>query len=156
MNKLFLLSLIFSCNLAFANCSYSSQLKYLWDKACYEKSAATKEFLPQNLEEFLTSSAEKLKEGDKLILAFYPTQCGFDTIAEETHAFTEMQEFYSMVTELGYKVVYCAPERHFAEFESHEELESFMQTTFSTHLDREETPLRVPTKIIFVELQKLN
>jgi|GEM_PF-2604967 len=155
MNKLVLLSIVLSCNLAFAKCSYKSQIEYLWSQATYQKQNASPDgFLPQDVKEFLAVSAETMQEGDRLILAFYPTQCGFDTIAEGTHAFMEMQEFYSMATELGYKIIYCAPERHFAEFQSHEELEAFMQNTFSTRLDREETPLRVPTKIIFAELQK--
>ena len=150
-----MLSLIFCCNLAFANCSYKSQVEYIWNKVSHERKIDTPAgYLPQNMTEFLTSSAAVMEEGDRLLLAFYPTECGFDYLVKETDQFTDMQEFFTLVQELDFKIIFCCPQRHLAQFENQEQIQAFVQKSFQTDLNREDPPLRFPTKIVLAELVK--
>jgi len=155
MNKSALLSLIFCCNIAFANCSYQSHVEYLWNKVSHERQIdSTAGFLPQDVKEFLTSSASVMEEGDRLLLAFYPTECGFDSLVSNKDRFTDLKEFYPLVHELGFKVIFCMPQHHLAQFEEAEQIKDFVCNTFHSDLSEEDPPLRFPTKIVLAELQK--
>lgn len=155
MNKAAFLTLIFCCQFAFAECPYQSQVKYLWDKMSYErKISSNKGFLPENVKEFLISSAQETKSGERVLLAFYPTECGFDYLSKETHQFVDMQEFFDAVQETGFKIIFCYPQRHFAQFQDEQQIKEYIQNTFRTALSKENPPTHFPSKIILAELQK--
>jgi hypothetical protein len=155
MNKSILLSIIFCCNLAFAKCPYQSQVEYMWEKIVYARQIEPcGGYLPENVKEFLTSSACQMTRGESLLLAFYPTDCGFDYFVDNTDRFFDVKEFFTLVKELDLKIIFCCPQRHLAEFQSQEEIKKFIADTFCANLNREEVPLRFPTKIILAEIQK--
>lgn len=153
MNKSIFITLVFCCNLAFANSLYQSKIEYLWNKFSYERQIDTPEgFLPLNVKEFLEKKANELEPGDKLLLAFYPTGSGFDYLSGST--FTEMEEFLPYVSELGFKIHFCCPQKHVAEFKDLKELEAFSEEILNIEITREDAPLRFPTKLVIAELIK--
>jgi hypothetical protein len=104
-------------------------------------------WLPKNLKEFLSEQTD-----DELLLTFYPKGCGFDRLAEDPEIFVSIEEFKELAADRGYKIIYCAPQRHLARFASVEELDSFMRQQFGTGLNTDEAPLKFPAKMIYAKL----
>ena len=153
MNKSIFITLILACNLAFANSLYQSKIEYLWNKFSYERQIDTPEgFLPLSVTELLETKAEEMEAGERLLLAFYPTGSGFDYLSDGS--FTDMEEFFPYVRELGFKIHFCCPQKHIAEFKDENELKSFSKDVLSVEITREEAPLCFPTKLVIAELIK--
>jgi len=153
MNKSIFITLVLCCNLAFANSLYQSKIEYLWNKFSYERQIDTPEgFLPLNVKEFLETKSRELEAGERLLLAFYPTGSGFDYLSDGS--FTEMDEFLLYIKELGFKIHFCCPQKHIAEFKELKELETFSRDVLNVEIIREDAPLRFPTKLVIAELIK--
>lgn len=155
MNKSLLLISIFCCQIAFANCPYQSQMKFLWEKLSYERKIDSKKgYLPANIKEFLHSTRQHAKKGERVLIAFYPKECGFDHLATETSRFVELGDFIQEVDKAGFKIIYCLPRRHLACFEGKEQIDLFLKNTFATHLNRENPPTKFFSKLVIAELEK--
>ncbi len=132
----------FSLLVAFVMQPFEMHLEDLWEDD-------SEGFLPRNVKEYLQEAAQK---GEKIRVAFYPQGSGFDLLVEDASYFIEMEEFFKFSKELGYKITYCMPQRYIAKFEDTDQLKEFIEERFQTKLIREDTPLKIPSKIIFVEL----
>lgn len=155
MNKAALLISIFCCQIAFANCPYQSQMKFLWEKLSHERKIDSKNgYLPSNIKEFLHTSRLQTKAGERLLIAFYPKECGFDYLAEETSRFIDIGDFLQEADRNGFKIIYCLPKRHLVEFQDKDQVIAFLNHTFSTRLIRENPPTKFFSKLVIAELEK--
>ncbi len=153
MKNSLLVSLILVCSTVFATTSYEERMVHLWEGIVVKCEAKNRGgFLPEDMQFFLETTAEELQPGDTILVSFYPNRSGFDQIVEDPSAFLKLKDFFTLVEEAGFQVESCQPQRHFAFFETLEQMQEFVWKRFGTVLKGEDIPLKIPTKIVLAKL----
>jgi len=154
MNKLLLASLIFTCSLGFGQGTYESRLESFWKDVCFKRKVdCTRGFLPRDIKNFIEESASQMNQGEKVIITFYPKNCGWDRVLDQMDGLIDAMEFRQLSEENGFKINFCLPQRHLVYFENLSDLESYAEEQFGQSL--KSPHLKFPARMIIAELEKL-
>lgn len=156
MNKLFTAFLLLFIPFSAVHSNYYEYIDGIREELVLKKNINMGEgYFPHDCENFIREQAPAMMVGERLYLAFYPKQCGFDSLCEDASAFVDTKKFFSLVKQEGFKVISFAPHRHLASFENLEELNDFTLQFFQTPLKENVSITRFLTKVMVVELEKI-
>ena len=147
-----LLILLFISQVCSVDASYEDFLAKMWVKTANAYSADG--FLPQNIRRYLKQKADAVQVGERFVVAFYPTKSTFDELVLDRSLFVSHDEFVLLSQEFSLHIVSYLPQKHLAEFASHDALRSFVKKWWLTDLKPGDLPLHFPSKIVFAELEK--